>query len=177
MLAAVLLVTMPTAAQDVVTNDGAGIVSLTVGEVSAIVMGLVALLTGVVAVVRTWTQTPGEARTWGELDRGIASRIDQQARDREFMATVEKLVDSQNRAMQASLREVSEVVLKAAMWQPSAAVQAGARALQEATDGVPLATKSVGDADPDAMAGREVRFGQLGDLDDTTPLAGPESGQ
>lgn len=147
-LAMVVLVAVPAAAQEVevVAADNGALLALTVGDVVAIALGLLGLIAGIVAVVRSWSQ--GE-RTVGALDQGIARQIDQQARDREFMESVEKLVDAQNRAWRATLSEVAEVTLKAAQWTPVATDDAAARLLKEAVDGVPLADKA--------------SFGQIGD--------------
>lgn len=175
------MVAVPGQAQEVTGPEG--VLALTVGDVVGIASGLFGLIAGVVALVVAWARTPGEGRTVRGLDQSIAREVDSRARDRELMTTFEKLVEAQNRALQATLKEVGEVVLKAAMWQPSEAVRAGAEMLHEATDGVPITSKPDDDdttpvtvsppynADPDATRYR------AGGPDSDSPLAGPRSGQ
>lgn len=139
-----VLVFLALAAPAVMAQDGPtalpdGVIALTVGELIGIGSGLLALMVALVAVVRNWAS--GDVRSLAGLDRGVSAELKQLHNDREFVGSVEKIVDSQNRQWREMMKDYGELVLRAAQWIPGESVEAGAELFSEFTDGVPVSEK------------------------------------
>lgn len=92
--------------------------SLTLEEIITIAVSTVALLVAVVSAVIVWIKTPRDERTLSTLDQTVSGKIDTFADNAAVMEVFRDIVDGINENHRQTLKDSSELVLRAAQWIP-----------------------------------------------------------
>lgn len=116
------------------------LLALTLGELVAVLFGLVGTLVAAVSLTANYARGGGVPGGRG-LDSGLAALFDARRRDTEFVGVLEKLVAAQSAQQRQMLKDVGELVFNAARWTPSEAIGAAGELAYELVDGVPLEEK------------------------------------
>lgn len=137
-----LLFVVPAFAGEEVAADGVSpLLTLTIQDVVIIAMSILGITTGLIGIVVGFVKAPAETRSLGRFDSDIQVYLDARRQQVEMMTTLENTVDKLGKHNREAIKEVAEVVLRAAQWIPGGAVESAARFAHEVSDGVPVASK------------------------------------